>query len=163
MADAVCQRRNIPDHLHRNGREVVDQFEDGELLFRRLSLSQSDWKTRVRESIKFDHDGMSLNRGKLSKADDVRWNPCRVPVTEPTYIESEIVGFRAIDFRMFSYKPEDGPNVEYTIIIKHDPKRCMYPHALAVILKNGVPQTKIKSKKLKLEIRIWLAEFAQRS
>lgn len=148
--DADCDAKGIPRHLHRLGRPIDPDFEDTELLYRRILVGIPD----LAAAISFER--MSVNRGKYCEsADDALWNDKE---------GGRYAGFGvlAIPVRAFNLqeKHPDQQNHPYAFTLRpeHKPESCNYPHSEVVatkVLSDGTeePLLEIKPKSVKHALR----------
>jgi hypothetical protein len=156
MSD-LCSSLNIPEHLHRKGRENDFVFLENELLFRRFpnTLPLENWnKGNIKiSSILFKLDQDSYNRSKYSKCQDVLYNEKGV------YLEKHgVFSIYKNDIeKIENISSENVPDRKFSLIVKHDCLDCNYAHTI-VIVKEGEVEMPI-SKQAPSSVRLLLRDF----
>lgn len=141
MADPVCSALRIPEHLHREERELVPDFAPSEVLFRRFKMKPSEQtifecislyqEVRNPDGTKRKLFEMSTNRrgrnGELSTAEDALIN---------TDTGERRDGYGVLPLRA-DYFPGEVLEYEdrrFVVEVRHAPERCNYAHSNVVSL-----------------------------
>ena len=131
MADQACLALEIPERLHRDNKELDPQFEESELLYRRIA------KGYMREDLRagFSLDqGESVNRQKYSKYPaDVLFNI----VNGQHRIGHAILAFEVSQVQQQIPRTENNEEIIYSFRVTHRPERCMYPHCEIEVRREG--------------------------
>lgn len=152
----MCSNETIPEYLRKNGRPVVNTFEDGELVYRRVEKNPIiSPDGRAINSLAFRLDDDSYNRDAFcSDYMDVLYD--EVHINDKYYFKKwAVVAFSHSSFtKIYTLDdPKDGR--EFHISIIHSPRDCMYPHCNQVAVVNGSRAKEIpKSIKSKIRERI---------
>jgi hypothetical protein len=143
--DPECAAKGIPEHLHQCGRSANQQFDAGELLYRRVRLPCQE----LTAAISFDRKSSSVNRSKYChSSDDVLWNDEHGGRHEGY----DVLQFPADAFEGKKWQTEDNRQ-SFTIEVFHDPKKCNYPHSDFRFIRNGQETDKVKPGSIKMQIR----------
>jgi hypothetical protein len=125
----------VPKRLHCNGRDIIEEFYDGELLYRRSK------KDKMREPFSITLVDLSVNRqGKvddiLSEEEDVLLN-LDVDGDDVTYDGMYVVKMKVLneENQYKTYLYTSGP-VRMQLI--HEPLDCNYSHSIFKIWYNDV-------------------------
>ncbi|PQA60172.1 hypothetical protein [Siphonobacter curvatus] len=154
----VCTISSIPARLHRNGRPVISEFDEDELLYRRFKVegSKEDWETNQDSRVKiFAMDNDSYNRSKFSECpEDVLYNKD----SEEHHLAYGIVSIKVSDVLSIREAEVNNERRIFTAVVNHKPENCMYPHCDLVIYSNGQVAEK-RPKSVKAVFRNLLVGF----
>lgn len=144
----ACTCPLIPEHLHRNGRGEDHNFEQAELIYRRLP--PQDLQADGINLNTFDIDNMSCNRQRFSQSSDdvLHDSACKRDVSNFGILESTVAQIESIAIP----HPVD-PTITYRPKLRHNSLCCMFPHVEVVIMNNGIPVEKVKPTTVRLRLR----------
>jgi hypothetical protein len=159
--DAECAKLKIPTRLQRLERSQISEFEPSEELYRRVDPQRVKDKELAMAAISFQGTGMSVNRQGLSLK-----RLCKYP--EDVLFDAEegnhhdgwsILTFGVESLGIFNW---EHPNTrkQFTLELKHDSERCMYPHSVICLTSEGVQCERIQSKSRNLELKDRVAALA---
>jgi len=135
----ICNLDYIPLHLHTNDQPIIDQFYIGEKLFYRCKP----------ENLTKPYDNISLydishnrdfNNAQTFTENDVFYNIIEGDLREK-YDDLNFISFHIKNLSKGKHtyiKHLAIEDLTATIILKHAPVPCMYPHSVLEILINGV-------------------------
>lgn len=151
----MCNNSTVPKCLHRDRRPVIDEFKDGELVFRRYEKNPvTSPDGRAISSLAFRLENDSYNRNLFCQDyKDVLYD--EVHMNNRYYFENwGVVEFSHSAFNKI-YKLSDPKDTrEFHISIVHSPNECMYPHCHQVAVVNSVEVEIPKSIKAKIREHI---------
>lgn len=140
--------RNCPDHIRRQGRPIIPDFDLKELLYLRFGADDFVDGQLVPSAIRVPKQ--SVNRGSLSQPEDVLFNE-----------QGKYDGLGAVEFKVEDIPQtvagDQGPI--YVFFMQHDPREDNYPHS--EIWSDHAPGTgncREPSKSVKLKFRIELCK-----
>jgi hypothetical protein len=70
-----------------------------------------------------------------------------------------IMIFTVEDLGSFEWIHPDPPHQTYSLQILHDPERCMYPHTLVKLLREGQVVERLKSQARRLQLKEAVAQL----
>lgn len=153
-SDPDCHARGIPDHLHQLGRPVDSEFTPTEALYRRFNPSFSLDNPDSIYAI-FTTRRMSVNREKHShRPEDVLFNVDGPPHFLAWGI-AEIHVATVTDIHV--PHPNSREPIHYSLAVRHQPERCMYPHCEIEVYANGERIEEIKPSSAKTRIKAAMA------
>lgn len=176
-----CLLHYIPNRLHTNDRQIIDEFELNENLYKRCKLEDLKNPYRASTLSELSHNRSGLIEDILCNPNDVLYN------IEPggqaeKYEELKVCTIRIKDLNMENkYKKtfseiKNGETFNAIIELFHDPIPCMYPHSVFRIWLNGeiityenYKQTLKKMHQIRNSIReelasmIWKKELSQKN
>lgn len=134
-----CEILGIPNHLHKNQRELDTIFDEEEVLYRRFKIERSKWEGTIQESSAvFELKDDSYNRSKY----------CLSP-TDVLYSSTgeyyENWGIGSVSISKISGNKKSIINNEirnFTIKVEHTPEICNYPHCEVFIYEDGIGKDK---------------------
>lgn len=142
MRNCKCANFSIPEHLHKNDRDLDIFFGNEETIYRRFPIIDSNKKTTILPDGKlspsvFSTKRMSVNRSRYSNhPTDVLYNHN----DENHYYNSGIAELSVIsiaEFKSFHPNYPDSEKYCFRLILKHDPLECIYPHSEIFIFHDG--------------------------
>lgn len=171
----VCHLQYIPKHLHTDNKNIIPVFKNGEKLFYRCKKNEclKPYDTISLYDISHNRDFGIPN--KYPK-EDVFYNLIEDDPNEKytdlllTVLTLNNIG-RNSTFMKDIISDED-PNLRASILLKHNPLPCMYPHSVFEISINGIVVDKnnyktilnkknVKFKNLRSDIRQILTSIIQ--
>lgn len=135
----MCELEYIPKHLRSYDKSAVDQFEKGELLFRRCNPNELKYPYKTISLVDISHN-RNFNDSTYS-LEDVLWNTD--PKTSLENYENKEIAIielnlspqeQTINVNLQS-KRDSGLALEVTLV--HTPVACMFPHCAFEIKFNG--------------------------
>jgi len=146
-----CLLKYIPKHLHTNEKSIIEEFVIGEELFYRCKYEECN-KPYDKISLCDISHNRNFADSDTYKRKDVLFNLNSEDANE-TYSDLNIAILKIknlTDKKTYIKKiiSESNENIVVTIILKHDPLPCMYPHSIFEISIDKTVVTKENYKKL---------------
>ena len=170
-----CPLHYIPGRLHTNDRQIIDEFEVNENLYKRCKpedLKNPYWAATLSE---LSHNRSGLTGDILCNPDDVLYN-IKLEEQAEKYEGLKVCTIRIKDLndenrykKTFS-EIKNGEIFNAVIELFHDPIPCMYPHSVFRIWLNGeivtyenYKQTLKKVNRIRNSIREELASMIRKN
>lgn len=174
-----CLLHYIPNRLHTNERQIIDEFEVNENLYKRCNPEDLKNPYRAGTLSELSHNRSGLKEDILCNPDDVLYN------IKPEEQAEKYEGLKVCTIRIKDLNNENrymktfseiknGETFKAEIELFHNPIPCMYPHSVFRISLNGqkvtyenYKQTLKKVHKIRNSIReelssmIWKRELSQ--
>lgn len=155
-----CAELGIPERLHRQGRAVVPEFADDEVLYHRVSPEIELPSEKVPPSVfqTTPLPGKSFNRSRLCKAPEDVLYPTKKgeDLTKHGIVEVSVKEVREISFVLAGDKPR-----VFSLSVEHVPILCNYSHSQLQVLEAETVLQEISSKQAKSALRTKLALAAR--
>lgn len=122
---------SIPQRLHTNSKPILDKIQEGQMLYRRYKQNTvNPVVENLHEVFPLRKD--SYNLGSLSNPSDVLYNIKR----GDHHLNNGILSLRLNNILSLSFDHPSVDNRKYSIVVKHDPRHCMYPHCELIIIQH---------------------------
>jgi hypothetical protein len=134
-----CELSHIPKRLHTEDKPIISIFVDGEFLYRRCNLSESENPYLKISLAELSHNRSGHLDNIISNRKDVLFN---ISLSEKYSEEIFTHGSDGLPIDICTLKVENPKNVfyqkiigEFSIDLIHNPECCMYPHCVIRISK----------------------------
>ncbi|HUZ60475.1 MAG TPA: hypothetical protein VMU83_17020 [Hanamia sp.] len=137
-----CLLHYIPNPLHTNERQIIDEFEVNENLYKRCKAEDLKNPYRADTLSELSHNRSWLIGDILCNPDDVLYN-IKPGENDEKYEDLKVCTIRIKDLNKKNrYKKnfseiKNGEIFNAVIELLHDPIPCMYPHSVFRIWLNG--------------------------
>lgn len=157
----ACQVPGIPESLHRNNREVDNDFSSDNKLFIRIepkhifiTTNEQGKETVILSIAAFKSNLQSCNRDKYGQATDVLYN-IHADSMENHFTNWAVISVEKVNLTNQEYQHAEL-GISYKIGLRHQIEECMYPHSEVIIYNSQdklQENIELSSKTIKAKIR----------